>query len=242
MQQVLLMHVTYRVQLPDHDFPAASGLKLTPSVYAQCNVNSFDGVSYNGPTFIKVRSAKHTQSCAANHFSDLMEMMETFSSTTKTDGQVKPIAIFCVDNGPSVSPKSIKVLREAMQYFKRFDLDAVFICSYPPKNSAFNIAERRMPKLSYALAGVLLKHDHYGSHLDASGRTIDAELERKNFEKAGELCCELWNKIEIAKEKVVAVYDTKQLAKKPARMNYKWANEHVRQSTYCIQIVRCNNR
>lgn len=119
--------------------------------------------------------------------------------------------------------------------------------SYPPGNSAFNIAERRMPELSYALAGVLLEHDHYGSHLDASGKTTDNELKRKNFQKAGEVCCELWNKIEIAEEKVVAVYDTEQIAKKAARMNYKWANEHVRQASYCIRsydatISKCNMR
>ena len=48
--------------------------------------------------------------------------------------------------------------------------------------------KRRMAPLSAALAGVVLPHDHFGSHLDDSGNTIDTDLERKNLKKLGKYC------------------------------------------------------
>ena len=38
-----------------------------------------------------------------------------------------------------------------------------------------------MAPLSHDIAGVILKHDTFGTHLDAKGKTIDDELEEKNF-------------------------------------------------------------
>jgi hypothetical protein len=38
-----------------------------------------------------------------------------------------------------------------------------------------------MAPLSRELARLILQHDHYGSHLDNSGKTTDAELEYKNI-------------------------------------------------------------
>ena len=65
------------------------------------------------------------------------------------------------------------------------NLDALFLISNAPGRSAFNRVGRRMAPLSRELAGVILPHDTFGSHLDSSGRTIDKELEKRNFEKAG---------------------------------------------------------
>ena len=53
--------------------------------------------------------------------------------------------------------------------------------------SAYNYVERRMAPLSKALAGGILDHEACGSHLDASGKTIDDDLEKKNFNVAGEV-------------------------------------------------------
>ena len=33
-QSIMLMHMEYKVQLPDHDFPIGENHKLIPSVYA----------------------------------------------------------------------------------------------------------------------------------------------------------------------------------------------------------------
>src|SRR5690349_11479382 len=52
----------------------------------------------------------------------------------------------------------------------RYNLDAIYYATNAPGRSAFNMAERRMPSLSRAMAGLILPHDTYGMHLNASGR------------------------------------------------------------------------
>ena len=39
-QAPLMMHVSYEVRLPDHDFVKATKYKLNPSVYAGCEIRS----------------------------------------------------------------------------------------------------------------------------------------------------------------------------------------------------------
>lgn len=56
-QAPLLMHVEYRVSLPDHDWAIASRHKLIPSVYAGCRIKGNDmgraeAISYSGPTYV----------------------------------------------------------------------------------------------------------------------------------------------------------------------------------------------
>ena len=43
----------------------------------------------------------------------------------------------------------------------------------------FNRVERLMVKFSKELSGVVLPHDNFGSHLNAKGKTINKELEKK---------------------------------------------------------------
>jgi hypothetical protein len=50
-----------------------------------------------------------------------------------------------------------------------------------------------MAPLSHDLAGLILPHDHFGSHLSDSGGTINIELEKLNFRKAGQILAETWN-------------------------------------------------
>ena len=54
-----------------------------------------------------------------------------------------------------------------------------------------------MYHLSKELTGVLLEHDTYGSHLDNAGKTIDEDLERRNFEAAGKTLCSIWSNLEV---------------------------------------------
>ena len=42
------------------------------------------------------------------------------------------------------------------------------------------------------MTGIVLPHDTYGSHL-VNGKTVDPELELKNFKAAGEILSELWS-------------------------------------------------
>lgn len=48
-----------------------------------------------------------------------------------------------------------------------------------------------MAPLSYQLSGIVLPHESYGTHLDGQGRTVDVELEKENFKKAGEVLSEV---------------------------------------------------
>jgi hypothetical protein len=50
-----------------------------------------------------------------------------------------------------------------------------------------------MAPLSHDLAGLILPHDHFGSHLNDSGSTINVDLEKLNFRKAGQILAETWN-------------------------------------------------
>ena len=52
-----------------------------------------------------------------------------------------------------------------------------------------------MYHLSKELTGVVLQHDTYGSHLDSGGKTIDEDLEKKNFEAAGKTLCSIWSNL-----------------------------------------------
>ncbi|CAF1496897.1 unnamed protein product [Didymodactylos carnosus] len=96
-----------------------------------------------------------------------------------------------VDGGPDENPCFPKTLLSSIDMFKKHNLDALFILTHAPGQSAYNAVERRMAPLSHDLAGLILPHDHFGSHLNSSGETIDPVLEKINFQKAGEVLAEV---------------------------------------------------
>ncbi|KAG5864171.1 hypothetical protein JTB14_028084 [Gonioctena quinquepunctata] len=199
-QAPLLMHMEYRIKLPDHDWVIAERHKLIPSVYAGIKITSSmlgqpQAVGYSGPTYIAIRSGKHSSSTANTHAQDFETLLELeeFRPLAKTDhGLVKPVVIMTVDGGPDENPRYQKVIVFAIQHFKRHDLDALFLATNAPGRSAYNRVERRMAPLSRELAGLILAHDHFGSHLDDRGVTINEHLERSNFEFAGNVLAEVW--------------------------------------------------
>ena len=67
LQAPIMMHLEYKVRLPDHDFVIGTRHKLIPSVYAECEVKEDGNLSYSGATFIKIRSGKHDSSNAYTH-------------------------------------------------------------------------------------------------------------------------------------------------------------------------------
>ena len=69
-----------------------------------------------------------------------------------------------------------------------------------------NYVERRMAPLSKELAGLVLPHDTCGTHLDPRQRTIDVELEKMNFKKAGEILAEIWSQLVLDGHPIVAEY------------------------------------
>ncbi|KAI9555887.1 hypothetical protein GHT06_018404 [Daphnia sinensis] len=178
-QTPFLMHMEYRVSFPDHNWVVAEKHKFIPSVYAGMQIlpngiGNPAAVGYSGPTYIAVRSGKHSSSTAFAHgfdFERLLELpeFEEIAKTDAVDKTVKPIIILSVD------------------------------------------------------AGLILPHDHFGRHLDGQGRTIDTELEKRNFQFAGRmLTSELDDEALLTKDE-------------------KWFSDHVRTSQYYLQIVKCND-
>ncbi|GBP70813.1 hypothetical protein EVAR_54326_1 [Eumeta japonica] len=162
------------------------------SVYAGIEINT-DGmgrpevVTYSGPTYVAIRSGKHSSSSARTHSIDLEHLMELteFQSLAKTDyNSIKPVIIMTVDGGPDENPRFPQVIFHAISHFRKFDLDAIFIITNAPGRSCFNRVERRMAPLSHQLSGLILLYDFFGNHLDDQRRTIDNELELKNFKMA----------------------------------------------------------
>lgn len=252
-QAPLLMHVEYRVSLPDHDWVIASKHKLIPSVYAGCIIKANDmgraeAVTYSGPTYVAVRSAKHSSSTASSHAMDFNRLatLDTFKEIMHNiEGRLKPVVLISSDGGPDENPRYEKVISHAVHHFVEHDLDAIFIFTNAPGRSAFNRVERRMAPLSRELSGLILPHDSYGTHLDEQGRTTDFDLEKMNFQKAGEVLAEIWNSMVIDHHEVVAEYvDPDDTAEKliPDMPSPEWYSEHVRESQYLLQVVKCDNR
>jgi len=105
-QMPLLMHVEYKVTLPDHDFVVASRHKLIPSVYAACHIKD-ENVGYSGPTYIAIRSGKHDSSTAATHGFDFETLtgLKEFKEFLMNEEKVKPVIIITVDGGPDENPR-----------------------------------------------------------------------------------------------------------------------------------------
>lgn len=99
-----------------------------------------------------------------------------------------------------------RTLASAINKFKKYNLDALFIITQAPGQAAFNVVERRLATLSQDLTGLVLPHDYFGTHLNVSGLTVDAELEKNNFKATGEVLAEVWSMDMIDQHPVVAEY------------------------------------
>jgi hypothetical protein len=105
-----------------------------------------------------------------------------------------------------------------------------------------------MAPLSRELTGVILPHDHFGTLLDTSGRTVDDDLELMNFAEAGKVLASIWSGVTIDGFPVVTRYicppDVNTITDSSSidvTVSQKWRATHVRESQYCLQVVRCND-
>ena len=89
-----------------------------------------------------------------------------------------------------------------------------------------------MAPLSHDLAGVVLPHDTFGSHLNNKNETVDKELEMKNFAKAGEVLAEIWSKTVIDNYPTVAEYINPSNEVFITAKDQEWMAKHVRESQY----------
>ena len=99
-----------------------------------------------------------------------------------------------------------------------------------------------MSNLSKELSGVILPHDHFGTHLDNNNKTVDEELELRNFEYAADILGEIWSKLVIDGHPVVAEF----IKEEPAAItsitkSEEWKAKYVRESQYLLQIVKCTD-
>ncbi|KAL1381516.1 hypothetical protein pipiens_013407 [Culex pipiens pipiens] len=252
-QSPFLMHIEYRVKLPDHNWVVAQRHKLIPSVTAgiiikKNGLGKPEAVGYSGPTYVGIRSGKHSSSTAYSHALDFKRLteLEEFAPILRHDGIIKPVVVIVVDGGPDENPRYRKVIQVAIHHFLEHNLDAIFIATNAPGRSAFNRVERRMSPLSRELAGLLLPHDHYGSHLDSQMRTTDEHLERQNFKFAGKTLAEVWGGLIIDGYPTVAEFIEPEASEvDPESLECRdqcWFSNHVRTSQYMLQIVKCDNR
>ena len=246
-QAPLLMHMEYKVRLTDHDFVIAPRHKLVPSMIASMTVkkNSKMAVTYSGPTYVGIRSAKHSTSSACHHLFDMKRIRgldEFRESLFCDDGSSKPVMIITVDGGPDENPRYSKTVMCSIDYFVSCNLDALFVATNAPGRSAYNRVERRMAPLSHDLAGIVLPHDHFGSHLNSAGLTVDEDMEAKNFEKAGQVLSESWSETVIDGHPTVAEYISPSEDEMPMLKDQAWHKAHVRESQYMLQIVKCRDR
>lgn len=128
-QSPMMMHLEYKISLPDHDWVVAARHKLIPSVYAGISVKENgcgnpNAVGYSGPTYIAIRSGKHSSSTAYSHALDLDRLiaLKEFEMFAKHDGIVKPILILTVDGGPDENPRYQKVCMLVFFYDKLLNL------------------------------------------------------------------------------------------------------------------------
>lgn len=135
-----------------------------------------------------------------------------------------------------------KTISFAIEHFKACNLHALFIAANAPHRSAFNRVERRMAPLSRQLTGVILPHDTFGSHLDGSGKTVDTDLELKNFAAAGKVLAKLWSELVIDTHAVTAEYlEPTAVAAQPQTVPPEWYAKHVRESQYFLQVNRLSS-
>ena len=85
--------------------------------------------------------------------------------------------MFLIQSNPlSQTPKTDRI-QFAIEYFVQDNLDAFFVAADELGRSTFNRVERRMVLLSKDLSGVILPHDHFGTHLSNNKKTINEKLE-----------------------------------------------------------------
>ena len=148
--------------------------------------------------------------------------LKEFDKVHKHENAVKPIGMFFFCHGvPDENSRLSKTLDFTIQHFKKIQSGCV-------------------TPLSKALSGILLPHEKFGTHLDSSRKTINTNLEKRNFKAAGEILAKVWEEIVLDNFLIVAEY-VENAAKDPVDLKEKWISAHCRISQYLLQIVRCND-
>lgn len=180
------------------------------SIYAASAIDDTGLIGYAGPTYVSLRSAKHDRLTHESHAADferLVQLKEFEKFARDHLGRVKPLIVLNVDtSGLENSTRYLKTLARAIDLFKKHNLDGLFIMNQAPGQAMYNVVERRLSSLSHDLAGLILPHDHFGTHLSDSGLTEHAELEKENFKKTADILAEVWGMNVLDEYPVVVEY------------------------------------
>ncbi|CAG8846408.1 23185_t:CDS:2, partial [Gigaspora margarita] len=157
-----------------------------------------------------------------------------YNFTTTEDGQSKPVVLMLADGGPDENPCYKKTIQVIIEHFIKYNLDTIIAVCFALHQSVSNPVERRMAPLSHDLAGIILPHDTFGSHLDEQLKTTDDELEKHNFKVAGEILASVWENTVIndPEEHYQSRLDEKSVA---------WIERHTMTCRYITQVVKCND-
>ncbi|CAF1129204.1 unnamed protein product [Adineta ricciae] len=210
-QSPLILHLDYQMSTANSTpIPNTVPHQLKPTVYASCIIDEVGVVTDAGPTYVSIRSAKHDRmsiDCEEVDFEQVVKLKEFEKTARNHIGEVKPIIIMNVDNiDPMNYTRFSRTLYSSIQKFKKYNLDVFILVTQTPGQAIFASCERRLALLSHDLSGLVLPHNHYGTHLNISGITVDAELEKLNFKRTGEVLAEIWNMNMIDRHSVVAEY------------------------------------
>lgn len=120
-------------------------------------------------------------------------------------------------------------------------LDALYDATNASGKSAFNCVERKLAPLSKELAGLIIPHDLFGSHLDSQLRTTDEELKRQNSKFAGETLAGIWGDVSIDGFPTVAEYvdpDTSEVDPETLECrDHNWFDMHVSYVTFLARLT-----
>jgi len=95
-----------------------------------------------------------------------------------------------------------------------------------------------MAPLSKQLSGVILEHDHFGSHLNDKGKTMDPAKEKRNFKYAGNAIASIWENLELDGPPIIAEYVDTEASEVfvVEEQTAEWRRDHVRESHYFLQV------
>lgn len=211
-QSPLIMRLDYDISSLDSQTSSMTNTRhqFSPCIYGASIIDETGLIGTAGPTYISIRSAKHdrlTHESHARDFDYLVQLKEFEKFARDHLGRVKPVVVMCVDNlGAENNTRYSRTLSSAIDRFKKYNLDALFIVNQAPGQTLFNTIERRLAPLTHDLAGLILPHDLFGTHLNDLGLTEHAELEKSNFKQTADVLAEVWSMNVLDEYPVVAEY------------------------------------
>ena len=203
---------------------------------------SGDAVTYCGPRNCAIQSAKHSGSNTHHLLQNIKRIrsLDIFDDSFNNDtGKSKPVMIVTVDRGLDENPRYLKTYECAINCFTTQDSDAFFLATNAPGKSASNRIECRTVKFSQELSELLLPDNKCRSHLNSKGETVHPELERNKFMHTGKNVAEIWSSMIINNHPVLTEYIYKEADEEIVKKSLKWNSNHIRESQYFSQIVKC---